>query len=134
MLLIKKIDYYGQLLLVACMVVSVPFLFLFGVGIGMFSLGCWQLLSAFLNTFSFIHTGYKKRIIRYWIFCLTDLALIFLFVLFENKPAQDYMMILLWLAIGGAAFIAGYYLTIYHRLIELISLRNELDGLTKSKH
>ena len=134
MLLLRKIDCYGQLILVSCMILSIPFFLLFGVGLGMLLLGGWQILSAMLNTYLFINTGYKKQIMRYWILCLTDLALLSLFVFFENKLVQGHIMIILWISLGGAAFIAGYYLTIYYRLIGLISLRNELDGLTKSKH
>ena len=132
MLRTRKIDYYGQLILVTCTLLSVPLLYFFGVGIGLFLLVCWQLISALANTPAFIHTGYKKPILLYWTFSIANLTL-FLF-LFENDLAKDLILVIFWIAIGTALSIAIYYLRIYYRLIELLSLRNELDGLTKSKH
>lgn len=134
MSLIKKIDCYGQLILASCMLLSIPIFNFFGFGIGLCLLGCWQLISALTNTRTFIHTGYKKQILLYWTICIADLSLIALFFLFEEDLSENFLMIIIWIAIGTAAFMAGYYLKIYYRLIDLLSLRNELDGLTKSKH
>lgn len=134
MLLIKKIDCYGQLILVSCMVLSIPIFYFLGLGIGLSLLGCWQLISALGNTPGFIYTGYKRQILLYWTFCIVELSLIALLFLFENDLGENFLMIVFWIAIGAAVFIASYYLRIYYRLIELLSLRNELDGLTKSKH
>jgi hypothetical protein len=134
MLLIKKIDCYGQLILVSCMLLSIPIFYFLGLGIGLFLLGFWQLISALGNTPGFIHTGYKKQILLYWTFCIVDLSLIAVLFLFENDLSETLLMIIFWIAIGTALFITGYYLRIYYRLIDLLSLRNELDGLTKSKH
>jgi len=134
MLRIKKIDCYGQLILASCMLLSIPIFYFFGLGIGLFLLGCWQLISALGNTPGFIHTGYKKQILLYWTFCIADLSLIAVLFLFEYDLSETLLMIVFWIAIGAALFIAGYYLRIYYRLIDLLSLRNELDGLTKSKH
>ena len=134
MLLIKKIDCYGQLILVSCSLLSIPIFYFLGLGIGLFSLGCWQLISALGNTPGFIHAGYKKQILLYWTFCIVDLSLIAVLFLFEYDLSETLLMIIFWIAIGAGVFIAGYYLRIYYRLIEFLSLRNELDGLTKSKH
>jgi len=134
MLLIKKIDFYGQLILVSCMLVSIPIFYFLGLGIGLFLLGCWQLISALRNTPGFIHTGYKKQILLYWTFCIVDLSLIAVLFLFEYDLSETLLMIIFWIAIGTTVSIAVYYLRFYYRLIELLSLRNELDGLTKSKH
>ena len=134
MLLIKKIDCYGQLILVSCSLLSIPIFYFLGLGIGLFLLGCWQLISALGNTPGFIHTGYKKQILLYWTFCIVDLSLIAVLFLFEYDLSETLLMIIFWIAIGAAVFIAGYYLRIYYRLIEPLSLRDELDGLTKSKH
>ena len=134
MLRIKKIDYYGQLILVACVLSSVPFLYFFGVRTGFLLLPFWQLISAVANTPGFIHTGYKKRILLYWTFSIANLSLFALLFLFENDLSENLLMIVFWTAIGTAVFIASYYLRIYYRLINFLSLRNELDGLTKSKH
>ena len=134
MLRTKKIDCYGQLILVTCMLLSIPFLYFVGVRIGMVILGCWQLTSALANTAAFVHTGYRKQIFVYWTFCITDLSLVALSFLFENDLTDNLLMTIFGIASGAAIFIAAYYLRIYYRLIGLLFLRNELDGLTKSKH
>ena len=134
MLLIKKIDCYGQLILVTSILLSIPFLYFVGVGIGMIILRCWQLISALVNTPAFVHTGYRKQILVYWTFCIIDLSLIALSFLFENDLTANLLMTIFWIATGAAVFIAAYYLRIYYRLIGFLFLRNELDGLTKSKH
>ena len=134
MLRIRKIDYFGQLILGISTLLSAPLLNFFGVGIGLFLLVCWQLISALANTPAFIHTGYKKTILLYWTFFTVNLSLITLLFLFENDLAKDYILVIFWVTIGFSVSITIYYLRIYYRLIELISLRNELDGLTKSKH
>ena len=134
MLLIRKIDCYGQLILISCLFLSMPFLYFVGIGIGLILLGCWQLIRASLNTPAFIDTGYKNAIILYWIFCTADFGSILFLWQFESNLTSDCIMVLGWITIGAAAFIVGYYLRIYCRLIDLIFLRNELDGLTKSKH
>ena len=134
MFFIRKIDCYGQLILVGCILLSVLFLYFVGVRIGLFLLGCWQLISAIANTLTFLHIGYKKQILLYGIFSIADLSLMAFLFLFKNDLSETLLMIVFWIAIGTAVFIAGYYLRIYYRLIDLLSLRNELDGLTKSKH
>ena len=134
MLLIKKIDCYGQLILVSCSLLSIPIYYFLGLGIGLFLLGCWQLISALANTPAFIHTGYRKRILLYWTFFIADLLLIALLFLLQNDLTENLILIVFWVTIGAALSIAIYYLRIYYRLIELLVLRNELDGLTKSKH
>lgn len=134
MLRIRKIDCYGQLILLSCMLLSMPFLSFVGIGIGMILLGCWQSISALFNTPGFIDAGYKKPIILYWMFCTADLASILFLWQFESNLTPGYIIVPSWITIGAAVFIAGYYLRIYSRLIDLIFLRNELDGLTKSKH
>ena len=134
MLRIRNIDYYGQLILVTCTLLSVPLFYFVVVGIGLFLLACWQLISALANTPAFIHTGYKKPILLYWTFSIANLSLFTFLFLFENDLAKDLILVIFWIAIGTALSIAIYYLRIYYRLIELLSLRNELDGLTKSKH
>jgi hypothetical protein len=116
------------------MLLSIPIFYFLGLGIGLLLLGCWQLISAIGNTPGFIHTGYRKQILFYWTFCIIDLSLIAVSFLFENDLSKTLLMIVFWISIGTAVFIAGYYLRIYYRLIDLLSLRNELDGLTKSKH
>ena len=134
MLVLRKIDCYGQLLLAASMVFSSLGLLSGGVFLtGLFVLGWWQVLSAIFNTYSFIQCRFAHRIVRYWVFCLIDLALLFLSHWLE-RSGNILAVVLLIASLIGAFGVAIYYWCIYHRLIHFIFLRNELDGLTKSKH
>jgi len=134
MLSLRKIDYVGQLVFSMIILLSVPFFYLLGFLAGLFIIGCWQLLSAALNTYSFVHTTYKKNIWLYWKLCLADLLLLFISWGLVKFFDPDEIQIIFWIAIAGAAVIAVYYLSIYKKLIEHLSLRNELDGITRSKH
>ena len=134
MLIIKRIDYFGQLVLAALMLLSIPILYFYGFLAGLFLLGCWQLLSAFFNTFSFLSLSQRKQIWWYWKLCIADLTILLTAWISEKKIDPDIIHFMSGTAILGAVFIAVYYLIIYYKLIELIFLRNELDGLTKTKH
>jgi len=131
---VRQIDYYGQLILGSLMLLSVPVLLFYGFLAGLFILGCWQLLSAVCNTKAFIHTGHSKQIGRYWRCCLVDLAILVLVLYFGETLKTDSIQLFYSIVLSGTVFIAIYYLRIYNSLIQFISLRDELDGLTKSKH
>jgi|SRR5688572_32775055 len=131
---LRKIDYVGQLVLAALVLLSIPILYLYGFLAGLLIMGCWQLISAALNTNAFIQSGRRKQIRTYWKCCIGDLTLILICWFSEEAIDADYTEAIFWIATTGAALIAVYYLTIYNRLLQFISLRNELDGLTKSKH
>ena len=134
MLLLRKIDCYGQLVLTVLLVLTAPML---SIGIfftGLVLIGCWQIISAICNTYSFTQTGFEKRILFYWVFCVADLVLFYFsygIQVFANSFA---VYVFAWAPIAGAAVIAAYYWRMYYKFIEFIALRNELDGLTKSKH
>ena len=134
MKIVRRIDYYGQLLLGSLMLLSVPVLLFYGFLAGLFILGCWQLLSAAFNTKAFVHTGHSKQIWIYWSCCIADLAILFLSWYFEKTFKIDSVQVFYWIGMSGAVLIAIYYLKIYNDLIHFFSLRDELDGLTKSKH
>ena len=134
MKLIRTIDYYGQLILGSLMLLSVPVLLFYGFLAGLFILGCWQLVSAVVNTKAFVHTGHSKQIWIYWSCCIADLAILFLSWYFEKTFYTGHVEVFYWIALPGAVLIAIYYLKIYKDLIQFFSLRDELDGLTKSKH
>jgi hypothetical protein len=134
MKLVRKIDYHCQLVLGSLLLLSVPILLFYGFLLSLFVVGCWQLLSAAFNTKAFVHTGRSKQIGRYWSYCIADLAIFFLSWYFERTLKVDYVEVFYWVAMSGAVFMAIYYLRIYNGLIQFISLRDELDGLTKSKH
>ena len=135
MLLIRKIDCLGQVILTGIMIASVFFL-LTGGGflLGLFYLGCWQLLSAILNTYSFAHCGFTNRIFLYWMLCLIDLTLLFFSYWLEFLRGDVIGETIFMISLIGGFAIAVYYWWIYHKLIGFIFLRNELDGLTKSRH
>ena len=130
----RRIDYYGQLILGSLMLLSVPLLLFYGFLAGLFILGCWQLLSAVFNTKAFIYTGHSKQAWCYWSCCIADLSLLFLSWHFEKTFRADIVQVFYWIVMSGAVIIAIYYLKIYKDLIQFFSLRDELDGLTKSKH
>lgn len=130
---LRNADRYGQLILAALMILSVPFMFLYGFMAGLFILGCWQLISALLNTYSFIHSGYKRQIYLYWKFCVADLGLLFLSIWLDKFFNPGDMQVITGIALAGSVAIAVFYLKIYFKLIDLIELKNELDGLLKSK-
>jgi hypothetical protein len=110
---IRKIDYYGQLLLGSLMLLSVPVLLFYGFLAGLFILGCWQLLSAIFNTKAFVHTGHSKEIWTYWSCCIADLAILFLSSYFEKTFNTGNVEVFYWIGMAGAVFIAIYYLKIY---------------------
>ena len=134
MKLARKIDYYGQLILGSLILLSVPLLLFYGFLAGLLILGCWQLLSAVFNTKAFVHTGHSKQIWSYWSCCIADLAILFLSWYFEKTLNTGSVQVFYWIALPGAVLIAIYYLKLYKNLIQFFSLRDELDGLTKSKH
>ena len=129
---ISKIDYYGQLILGSAMLVSIPFLFLYGFLLGLFFLGCWQLVSASLNTISFTRLGYKKEIITYWIW--TAVVLLVLLICFRATRLfnSGFADIVFTISLGSSVIIAVYYLYIYYKLIDQIEFKNELSGFLKS--
>ena len=134
MLVLRKIDCYGQLILAGVMVFSSLGLLRGGVLLtGLFVLGWWQVVSAIFNTYSFVQCRFTHRIVRYWVFCFSDMALLFVSLWLE-RSGNVLAVVLLIVSLIWAFGVAVYYWCIYHRLIHFIFLRNELDGLTKSKH
>lgn len=134
MLFIRRIDYGGQWVLFGLMFISIPVLYFFGFLAGLIALGIWQLISAMLNTNTFIYSVFRKEIRIYWICCFIDLVLLVSACFFSNTTDTVDVSWLYIVAIAGGVCIAVYYLVIYNNLIRSISLRNEVDGLTKSKH
>jgi hypothetical protein len=131
---LRKIDWYGQLILFALMVMALPALFLYGFPKGLLLLGCWQLISAILNTYTFIHESFKAQILLYWKICIADLAVLFSFRWVDKIYNSVNTQVILWIAIAASVIIAVYYLKIYFKLLGRLSLRNELHGLIKSNH
>ena len=130
----RKIDCYIQLILAGIMVLPASVFFLHGFLNGLFLIGSWQLISALINTHAFIHEGFKKQILLYWKLCIADLALLSSSRWVDKIFISVNTQVVFWIAIAASVIIAGYYLKIYFRLIEHLSLRNELQGLIKSNH
>ena len=134
MLSLRKFDCYGQLIVASICISSMAIFLGLGLLIGLFIIGCWQLISAALNTRSFIRGGFQKRISYYWLFLFADLSLLIISYSSIELVSEILTEILAGITLIGAVTIAVYYWKIYFKLIDFLSLRNELDGLTKSKH
>jgi hypothetical protein len=131
---LQRIDWYGQVFFSGSMILSIPFLLFYGFGVGLLILGGWQLISAFLNTYSFIQNGFKKEIRNYWIFTIVDLIIFFCPFLLDTIFERDDLEVLTW---AGAFFgipIAIYYLVKYDKLIKQIDLSKELNGFVKQNN
>ena len=134
MLHLRKFDCYGQLIAASICIASKAVLYGLGLLTGLFIIGCWQLISAAFNTKGFFRAGFQKRISFYWLFSLADL--LFLLFTYSSMGSESEILteILTGITLIGAIATAVYYWKIYFKLIDFLSLRNELDGLTKSKH
>ncbi len=127
MLILRKIDWYIQFIIMIAMVASIPLMAFFGFLIGLFALGIIQLLSATMNTSALLRNGFRSRIIRYWLFVVYDLCILFSAACWGGDIGQITIVIVLICASG----IAVYYFLIYKKLIELMEIRKELAGFTK---
>ena len=134
MITLRKFDCYGQLIVASLGIASVIALSGSVLLTGVFIVGCWQLISAAFNIKSFIRAGFQKRILCYWIFSFANQTLIVIYYSSLEIVSQILSEILAGISLFGAVAIAVYYWKIYFKLIDFLSLRNELDGLTKSKH
>lgn len=132
MLLLRKIDYYGQCTLGIIMLLSIPVLFWYGVAAGLFIVGCWQLFSASFNTVSFLHAGMSNQIGTYWKWTGIIIALLFLCYPLSVVFDPDDVQVIAGIAVAVAIPVAWYYLHIYTRLFTHLSLRHELGGILKS--
>lgn len=132
MLLFRKIDFYGELTLGIIMILSIPFLFIYGFLCGLFIMGCWQLLSASLNTRCFIESGHSRPIASYWKWTGVLIAMILACFPLSGIFDPDDAQVLGGIAIASSVPVAAYYIFIYYELIETLKLRKELSGIIKS--
>lgn len=130
-MLLRKIDYYGQCILGILMVVSLPVLYIYGFMAGLFLLGCWQLLSAAANTFSFLAQRHGRQICNYWRFTGIVMALLFLCIPLGRMFDPDDVQVLGGISILASIPLGVYYLKIYRGLIDHIHLRDELQGFIR---
>ena len=134
MLSLRKFDCYGQVIVASVCLASMIVLPGPGLLPGLFIIGCWQLISAAFNTKSFSQAGFQKRISYYWLFSFADLSLLLIAYCSLEQVSETLSQILTGITLIGAIAIAVYYWKIYFKFIGFLSLRSELDGLTKSKH
>jgi len=134
MLLIRKIDHAAQLVLCVMAILLFPVFLLFGFLAGLFLLGFWQLLSASLNTNSFLANGLGTQICTYWKFTGLIFASLFICVPLSRLFNPDDVQVLAGIGIAASVPVAFYYLNIYKKLIDTFSFKTELGGLIKSKH
>ena len=132
-MVIRKIDLYFQVSLGIIMIASIPFLFFYGFGAGLFILGCWQLLSSAINTYGFLHHDLGKQIKKYWIYTGTVLFILLCCVPLSKWFDPDDVQVIFWSGTACSIPIAVYYMIIYNRLIKKLEFRKELSGFTKSK-
>jgi len=130
---LRRIDWYGQVIMGSLMILSLPFLFCYGFLAGLFVLGGWQLLSAATNTVSFVHSGFRKEIAGYWIWVLIVFAVFFPGWVLSEFFGTGYTAVTAYMSMAATPLITFYYLRIYKKLVDYCELRNELSGFTKSK-
>lgn len=112
--MLKKIDYYAQLLIAASTILSliiIPFVksaFIWSL-ISLFFLGVWQLISALVHSFiAPAGTISKKLLTKYWILCVG--AIIILILSFSIRDFQkNTMAIALFIASLVYSFGVGVY-------------------------
>ena len=132
MIRLRIIDQRGQLILGIISLFSIPVLFLYGFLFGLLILGGWQLLSAGLNTATFIRCAHKKQIVTYWKWSAIVLSIIFFTSVISFWGNGDDLQLVGLLLSPGSTAIAIYYIKIYNDLIVHLKLRKELSGLLKS--
>lgn len=132
MLTIRKADFYSQVILGCLMVLSMPFMFLHGFLLGLFFLGCWQMISAVLNTRAFIRSGFKKSVLTYWIWASFDLLVLLFCIPLSELFKPDDVRVIVAIAVFGSVVIAIYYGVIYKKLIDHLDFKNELSAFIKS--
>ena len=134
MKLLRKIDYYSQVILGIAMLLSIPVLLHYGFLAGLFVMGCWQLLSAFFNTGSFLAVGMGKEICRYWKFTGLIFAALFLCFPLSYIFDPDDVQVLGAVGISAAVPLACYYIFIYKLMMNHYEIRQEIGTIIKSKH
>ena len=99
---------------------------------GLYMLIIWQVISAAINTRSFLITNCKKMIRLFWIFLFFDGVLLALAASLPmtgpGQPEQALTMI----ALAGAQGIVIYYLFIYQRAVRVLEFKKEIKGVLKS--
>lgn len=127
---LRRIDWYVQISIIGLSVLFIPFLYFFAPLLGLLFLGIIQMISALLNTASFMHSGFKKNILTYWIYFSFDIVLAITGWLryFESSFSNTLIIVSL---IGGF-ILSTYYLVVYKKLIENLYIKDELSGFTKS--
>ncbi len=113
-----KIDFYGQIILVSIIVLSMlvslvyPGGVIFGL-LGMIPLGIWQLLSAAAYTYRLHHSDKKPLLQAYWRISL--ITLLALMVCFFLEGSGDFLTILFIATIVAGFATAVYYLYVYNK-------------------
>ncbi|MCW3116144.1 MAG: hypothetical protein JWM28_226 [Chitinophagaceae bacterium] len=129
MLFLRKMDWYMELGMLIIMIIAIPMLLFYSSLTGLFIPGIIQLVSASLNTTTFMHHGFKREIKKFWLFTSINLPGFLIGAYLMNGEQTHFFLILL---LAGVTIISIYYLFIYKKLITSLELRNELAGFTKS--
>jgi hypothetical protein len=135
--MIRKFDIVLQSILLAVIIIIIPFGGIFLSLAGLFILGCWQLLSASVNTLlvnknAFLNHHFKK----YWLH--TGIVLITFFILwFLEENLTTYNTVWTWLIaipLLLSAFIAAEYIWLYSKIITEKNFRKELGTVIRQHH
>ena|SRR5688572_26059071 len=128
----RKIDLFIQRL---TLLVLLFILFIAGLSSyawGLFILVIWQVISAGINTRSFLITNCKKMIRLFWIFLFFDGVLLVLAASLPLTSPGQAERALTMIALAGAQGIVIYYLFIYQRAVRVLEFKKEIKGVLKS--
>jgi hypothetical protein len=131
MLMVRKIDWYIQVGLSVILIISLPVLFLHGLGWSFCIPGAWQLISSLANTSGFFQTGMKKEIRMYWILAVIDLIIFFSPFFLKSLFDADGSEVLTYAGAVCGIPVAVYYLRVYNRLIQQLKTTEELTGFVR---
>jgi hypothetical protein len=118
--MMRKIDYYGQVVFSILMVLTAASYFVYKSGIffaliGLFILGIWQIISALTVTFSQALKVHNAHIRNYWKVCISILVIftgMFFAAKFDDKTLTLW---LLGISLIGGMSAAFYYLYLYQK-------------------
>ena len=114
----KLVDFYGSVLLIVGSIVTAFILANEYALLGYFIVGGWQLISMIVHERMSLFTGPGSKRRRYHILVLIIIALTLLGLL-----VYPVLMIVLFVLLFAAPFMAGYYAFLCYSEIELISSR-----------
>lgn len=132
--MLKKIDFYAQVIIVIAMVIlAIVSLFVgsyfFGALLLLMPLGLWQLISALFYTASKRPQTDKKILNRYWMASATGIILLILGFLFRDNNGNQLAMVLITIALSICFLTALYYVYLYKKYFLHAKSAEENSGI-----